>query len=321
MMIKQQQQPCNNTLIMQRNNGWNSTWFVLLIGMFFTACKISPQNNSTRMKIPVFDQQGHRGCRGLMPENTLAAMLYAIDLGVTTLEMDAVITKDLQVILSHEAFFNHEITTKENGATVSEGEEKSLNIFQMDYLETQRYDVGMKLHPRFPQQQKIAATKPLLSNLIDAAENYTRAKRKPPIYYNIETKTTPATDGKYHPPPAEFVDLIMGIIKKKKIQDRLIIQSFDIRTLQYLHQYYPAIQTALLVEDYDKKSFEEQLTKLGFVPTIYSPHFTLVTPQLIAACRQKSIRIIPWTVNDRTAIQQLKLLGVDGVISDYPNLF
>ncbi len=320
-MINQQQQPCNNTPIMQRNKGWNSTRFVLPLLILFSGCKISSTNNSFSVKTPVFDQQGHRGCRGLMPENTIAAMFHAIDLGVTTLEMDAVITKDLQVILSHEPFFNHEITTNENGTEVSAMEEKNLNIFQMDYLETQRYDVGIKLHPRFPQQQKIAATKPLLSNLIDAAENYTKAKRKPPIYYNIETKSAPATDGKYHPPPAEFVDLIMGIIKKKKIQQRVIIQSFDIRTLQYLHQNYPAIQTALLVEDYNKNSFEAQLNQLGFVPNIYSPHYALVTPQLIAACHQKNIHIIPWTVNDGAAIQKLKLQGVDGVISDFPNLF
>lgn len=319
-MIKLRLKPCNNILIMQKNNEFVIGHFLLLVLIVCMACNTSRPNKSTVMS-PIFDKQGHRGCRGLMPENTISAMLKAIDLGVTTLEMDAVITSDKQVILSHEPFFNHEITTRADGSAVTEAEEKALNIFGMTYAETQQYDVGKRQHPRFPRQEKIAATKPLLSSVIDAAENYTKAKHKQPIFYNIETKSQPATDGKYHPEPAEFVDLIVSVVKKKKIENRVTIQSFDIRTLQYLHQKYPAIQTVLLVEDYDKKSFEEQITQLGFVPNVYSPHYSLVTPQLVEACHQKKVRIIPWTVNDRAIIQQLKTLGVDGVISDYPDLF
>src|SRR5215510_16338274 len=90
--------------------------------------------------ISSFDKEGHRGCRGLMPENTIAAMLHALDLGVTTLEMDAVITKDNKVILSHEPFFNHDITTKPDGSFIDQKEEKNYNIYKMTYAETQKYD-------------------------------------------------------------------------------------------------------------------------------------------------------------------------------------
>jgi glycerophosphoryl diester phosphodiesterase len=100
-----------------------------------------------------FDKQGHRGCRGLMPENTVPAMLNVLGMTVTTLEMDVVITKDKKVILSHEPFFNHEISTKPDGSYVTEAEEKSLNIYKMTYEEVKKYDVGMKPHPRFPQQK------------------------------------------------------------------------------------------------------------------------------------------------------------------------
>ncbi|HYK44667.1 MAG TPA: glycerophosphodiester phosphodiesterase family protein, partial [Parafilimonas sp.] len=99
--------------------------------------------------LPLFDKEGHRGCRGLMPENTIPAFLKAIDLGVTTLEMDAVITKDGQVLISHEPFFNHEITTKPNGDTLRESEDRSFNIYQMNYDEVKTYDVGLKVNPRF----------------------------------------------------------------------------------------------------------------------------------------------------------------------------
>ncbi|HYO20902.1 MAG TPA: glycerophosphodiester phosphodiesterase family protein, partial [Flavisolibacter sp.] len=110
--------------------------------------------------ISTFDKQGHRGCRGLMPENTIAAMKKAIDLGVTTLEMDVVITADEKVVLSHEPFFNHEITTKPDGSYVKEAEEKTLNIYQMTYDRVKSFDIGLKPHPRFPQQQKLPAVKP-----------------------------------------------------------------------------------------------------------------------------------------------------------------
>jgi glycerophosphoryl diester phosphodiesterase len=268
-----------------------------------------------------FDKQGHRGCRGLMPENTIPAMINALGLGVTTLEMDVVITKDKQVILSHEPFFNHEITTKANGSFIDEKEEKNYNIFKMTYAETQKFDVGQKPHPRFSEQQKMAVTKPLLADVFEAIKKDMMTRRRPFPYYNIETKTTSATDNIYHPAPAEFVELLMAVIKQHQLEDFVIIQSFDIRTLQYLHTHYPTIKTALLIEADDKNSFRKQLKDLGFNPTIYSPENALVTETLIQNCHKQNIKIIPWTVNDKKEIDRLKALGVDGIISDYPNLF
>lgn len=271
--------------------------------------------------VNTFDWQGHRGARGLVPENTIPAMYKAIDLGAVTLEMDAVITNDNQVILSHEPFFNHEITTKPDGSIVGKDEEKRLNIYMMSYAATQRYDVGLRGNPRFPQQQKMAATKPLLLDVIEAADQYALSKNKPLPFYNIETKLQPATDNKYHPSPKAFVDLLVAVIKHKKIEDRVTIQSFDIRTLQYLHQQYPSISTVLLIEDYNKKSITEQLQELGFTPTVYSPHYSLVNEGMVAACKLKGMKLVPWTVNDLATMKKLRALGVDGIISDYPNLF
>ena len=267
-----------------------------------------------------FDKEGHRGCRGLMPENTIPAMLHALDLGVTTLEMDICFSKDKKAFLSHEPFFNHEITTKPHGSFIEEKDEKSYNMFTMDYDSIKKYDVGMKPHPRFPQQQKIKAVKPLLADVFDAVKNYMATAKRPSPYFNIETKTQPATDNVYHPAPAEFVELLMHVIKEKQMENYVIVQSFDFRTLQYLHQHYPAIKTALLIEDYDKRTFEEQLTALGFTPTIYSPAYVLATETTIKKCHLQHIKVIPWTVNDRKEIARLKMLGVDGIISDYPNL-
>ncbi len=268
-----------------------------------------------------FDKQGHRGCRGLMPENTIPAMIHALDLGVTTLEMDIAFTKDGVAILSHEPFFNHELTTKADGSFITEKEEKNFNIYQMSFAETQTYDIGLKPHPRFPQQKKIAVHKPRLVDVFDSIKNYMMMAGRPFPYYNIETKTNPATDNIYHPAPAEFIELLMAVIKEKQLEDFVIIQSFDFRTLQYLHQHYPTIKTAMLIEDYDKRSFDEQLKALGFTPTIYSPAYVLATEAVMKKCHAQNIKIIPWTVNDKKEIERLKAMGVDGIISDYPNLF
>lgn len=272
-----------------------------------------------------FDKQGHRGCRGLMPENTIPAMLHALDLGVTTLEMDVVFTKDSVALLSHEPFFNHEITTIKPGtylqSAVSEKDEKNYNIFKMTFAETQQYDAGLKPHPRFPQQQKMAVHKPSLAAMFDSVKTYMMTRRRPFPYFNIETKTQPATDNMYHPAPEAFVDMLMKVIDEKQMRDFVTIQSFDIRTLQYLHKKYPSVSTVLLIEDYDKRSLEEQLKNLGFTPSVYSPHYSLVTTALINNCHSQNIKVIPWTVNDKNDIKRLKDLGVDGIITDYPNLF
>ncbi len=268
-----------------------------------------------------FDKQGHRGCRGLMPENTIPAMINAVGMWVTTLEMDICISKDKKVFLSHEPFFNHEITTKPDGGFTTEKEERSLNMYQMNYKDIIKYDVGMKPHPRFPDQQKMKAVKPLLSEVFDSVNEFMMSARRPPPFFNIETKTQPAGDDIYHPKPDEFVELLMGLIKEYQLENQVIIQSFDFRTLQYLHQHYPKIKTAMLIEAYNKNSFSKQLKDLGFTPTIYSPESGLVTDELIKDCHDLNMKIIPWTVNDKKEIQRFKEMGVDGIITDYPNLF
>ena len=287
----------------------------VIIGGCFTA------KQTNRLEVTDFDKQGHRGCRGLMPENTIPAMLKAIDLGVTTLETDISITVDKKVVLSHEPFFNHEISSKPDGSPVTLQEEKGLNLYQMTYEEVKKFDVGLRPHPRFPQQQKIAVVKPLLGDMVDSVEQYCINRRKPLPQYNIETKSQPATDDQYHPRPAEFVELIVAVIKEKNITKRVIIQSFDLRTLQYVHAKYPEIKTALLVEDFNKTIFAIQLKDLGFIPSVYSPHFSLVTPLLVKQCKDAGISLIPWTVNELEKIRELKKMGVNGVISDFPDLF
>lgn len=278
-------------------------------------------NQAAIKNYPKFDKQGHRGSRGLMPENTIPAMQTAIDLDVTTLEMDVVISKDNKVVVSHDPYFSADITTTPEGKILNKTEAAKLLLYNMPYDSIRRYDVGTKPHPNFIRQQKIPAHKPLLSELLQATEAYAKSKGKAPLWYNIETKTKATGDGKAHPAPEAFIDLLISVIQEAGVLDRTVIQSFDMRTLQVVHRKYPHILTSLLIEANEKQTLDAQLAALGFVPFVYSPNYALVTPELIKKAHQKGMKIIPWTVNDKATIERLKAMGVDGIITDYPDLF
>ncbi|WDF57318.1 glycerophosphodiester phosphodiesterase [Mucilaginibacter sp. KACC 22063] len=263
-----------------------------------------------------FDKQGHRGGRGLMPENTISSMKNAVDLGVT-LEMDISFSKEKLPIVSHDQFINPKFTLKENGDTITTQEAQSLRLYAMPYEEIKRFDVGSKFYPLFPQQKKVKEHIPLLSELIDSVENHAKQKGAKPPHYNIETKTSPRGDNVEHPAPQEFVDLLMALLNKKGILNRVIIQSFDPRTLEIVHKQYPDVQTAWLVGN--KKSLKENLSSLSFKPTIYSPEFRMLDKQVVDECHAMGIKVLPWTVNNPNDIANMKAIGVDGIISDYPD--
>jgi glycerophosphoryl diester phosphodiesterase len=160
----------------------------------------------------------------------------------------------------------------------------------------------------------------LLSDLLDATEKHAGEKSRA-MFYNIEIKSKPENDGKKHPPVEVFVDLVMQVILQKGTESRTVIQSFDPRALQVMHRKYPSVATSLLIEDFDKRTLDEQLQQLGFTPFVYSPHFSLVNAQLVQQCRNRHMKLVPWTINTLEQIQQLKNTGVDGIITDYPDLF
>lgn len=266
-----------------------------------------------------FDFQGHRGCRGLFPENSLEGFLYALDCGVTTLEMDVVITKDNKVLVSHEPFFNHEICSCFNGVEITEANEKDFNIYQLTYADITKIDCGSHPHPRFPNQGKIPTTKPLLKTVIDAVKQKLELQNKPLCQFNIEIKSSVETDTIYHPIYTEYSDLLVVLLIQSNILKNTTIQSFDVRVLNYLHQKYPRISLSFLVET--DESMTAQLSKLDFTPSVYSPIYSLVDAQMVQLCKAKNIKLIPWTVNDIYNMQQLVGIGVDGIISDYPDQF
>lgn len=275
------------------------------------ALEVKPQN------IPKFDLQGHRGARGLMPENTIAGFITALDSGVTTLEMDVVITKDKKVIVSHEPWMSAAICYDKQGKEFPEKEEKQFNIYRMTYGDTRLFDCGSRKNERFPEQHKMAAHKPLLKDMFEAVEHHIRTVSHYEADYNIEIKSNPESDHLYHPAIEEYTDLVYEVVKSSVPPERVVIQSFDFRMLRYCHEKYPRIRLAVLVGNL--KSVKANLKELGFTPSIYSPYYKLINKDQIAYLHNLGIRVIPWTVNDSSDMLLLKEMGVDGIITDYPD--
>jgi len=294
---------------------------VTAILLLLTLNKSFAQINKRMHTINTIDYQAHRGGRGLMPENTIVAMLAVMDnKKVTTLEMDLAITKDKQVVVSHDPILNPLITTKPDGSFIKASELNKNIIYQMDYAALEKYDVGLKMHPGFTGQKKLAASIPTLSSLIDSVEKKSKAIGRK-MNYNIEIKSVEGKDGTEHPAPDEFVELVVSTLEKKNILDRTSLQSFDLRPLRVLHEKYPNIKTAYLVFGEACANAEKQIALLGFQPTIYSPEYKYVNQAMIDYCHQKNIQVIPWTVNTKEEINTLIQLKVDGIITDYPNLY
>jgi glycerophosphoryl diester phosphodiesterase len=288
----------------------------LLLLFFMTATA------SSQPAPPAFDLQGHRGCRGLMPENTIPAFIKALDLGVTTLELDVVISKDHQVVVSHEPYFNSAFSIGPDGKAVDKKDEKTLVLYQMNYADIKRYDVGSNGNSAYPEQQKIKTYKPLLSEVIEQAEEYRKAKKLPAFSYNIEIKSEASEYNKSQPEPAAFCDLVQAVIASQLTPDRIVIQSFDFAMLKQWKQgansgKYPNVRLAALVENLH--SPEKNLDELGFKPDIYSPYYRLLSAEKIARMHEQKINVIPWTVNQRDDMVRLKSWGVDGIITDYPD--
>ncbi|HEX5169464.1 MAG TPA: glycerophosphodiester phosphodiesterase family protein [Cyclobacteriaceae bacterium] len=283
----------------------------------FTSLLVSVTYMVAGQYIPRFDVQGHRGARGLKPENTIPAFITALDMGVTTVEMDLAVTKDHQLVLSHEPWMSSDICLDRDGKPVEEKDEKKYNIYQMTFSEVMQFDCGSKGNPKFPEQEKLALSKPLLQDVIVAIEDHIKSITRYEVDYSIEIKSSPEGDNEFHPGPEEFSDLVYNLLDEYLPMERVVIQSFDFRVLKYWHKKYPAVRLAALVEN--TRSIDSNLRALGFNPSIYSPNYKLLNKQKVLALHKKKIRVIPWTVNEDSDMLSVKAMGVDGFITDYPD--
>jgi len=287
---------------------------LIIICVYLT---FSLQSSISFSQNPLFDVEGHRGCRGYMPENSIPGFIEAVKMNVTTLELDVVISRDKKVIVSHEPWISQSICLNSDGSSLKIIREDSLNIFQMEYIEVKNYDCGSLLNDLFPDQQKIKTHKPLLSEVFDTVILYCKSTNRSIPEFNIEIKSDFKYDAVYSPPVNEFCDLVISEIAKKSLETNCIIQSFDVRALKYIHEKYPYILLSFLTEELT--DINEISKLLGFTPNIYSPDKGLVSKDLISSFHSKNVKIIPWTVNEIEQMRKFIRLGVDGIISDYPD--
>lgn len=290
----------------------------LVLGLVFSnlSCKSEAEKPATHSTLLPVEVQGHRGDRGNFPENSLPAFKSAVSKGAEVVELDLVISADKQVVVSHEPFMSSLYVLTPEGDSIAKADEKSFNLYQMSYDSIRKFDGGSKGNALFPQQQPMKTFKPLLGEVIDTLKAFIASENLPMVKYNIELKSQPDQYGLSQPHPEEFIDLVMQVLQEYKIAGGYNMQSFDVNILKVFNGKYPEVELAYLVSG---EGIEDNLDKLGFVPAIYSPHFSLVRDSaFVDSIHSQGMKLIPWTVNEREDIQTILDLKVDGIITDYP---
>ena len=279
------------------------------------------------------DLQGHRGARGLAPENTLAAFDTALALGVTTLELDTLLTLDDVVVISHDATLNPDLTRDAAGVFI---EAPGPAVRKLSFAELRNFDVG-RLRPdsRYarnqPEQRAADGQRiPSLAELFELVQRRGASR----VRFNIETKITPLKP-ELTPEPEAFVRAILDLARRHGMTQRITLQSFDWRTLQAAQRIAPDVPTAYLsaqqvwannVAD-PRWTAGLKLAEHGSVPklvkaaggAIWSPFHGDVDAPLMAQARQLGLQVIVWTVNEPADIAKMLDLGVHGIISDRPD--
>lgn len=278
--------------------------------------------------VPDFDVEGHRGARGVLPENTLPAFSYADDLGVSTLEMDTKVTKDGVLVVTHDSVLNPDLVRDASGGWVGDGIPlNSLTLREVQQLDVGRLRPGSAYAKRFPEQTPIDGTRmPTLREVLDTFRDRSQVR------FNIETKIEPDHPD-HSPAPAEFARKLVDELRSAGVDHRATIQSFDWRTLKEVQRIAPEMPTSALTEA-DPALLENGLWTAGLrlgdfggsIPAlvaasgadIWSPDSEMLTAESVRDAHDRGLRVVPWTVNDPADIDAMKALGVDGLISDYP---
>ncbi|RTQ48402.1 glycerophosphodiester phosphodiesterase [Hymenobacter gummosus] len=262
---------------------------------------------------------GHRGCRGLRPENTIPAFLHALQWPIDGLELDVVMSADGQVVVSHEPWLNPAICSAPDGGPITPDFARNFRFYQQSYAAIRRFDCGQRRHPAFPQQLSVPAFKPLLHEVFDAVEARCRELKRPVPAYSIELKSTPEGDGIDHPTPELFVQAVEQVVAAS----RALHQRTDTLYMSFDHRVVAAARrltrrrVCLLVEDHHPLT--EHIAQLGFIPEVLGPDYELLTLRLLTRCAELELPVVAWTVNETALIKSVAARGVHGITTDYPN--
>lgn len=242
---------------------------------------------------------GHRGARAMRPENTLAAFQYAIGIGVDVLELDMAVTKDNVIVVSHDPYLH---------PPVCSGNVDKATIHELTLAEVKQWDCGKIRNPGFPKQTPIEGTRmPTLDEVFALAPGNN-------VQFNIETKSF-VDHPELTPPPEEFSRMVLAVIRKHKLENRVMLQSFDFRTLRAMKKLAPEIRRVALWEgaDRDFVSIAQEAEA-----TIVSPAYHLVTPEKVSAAHAAGLQVVPWTADRPADWDKLIAAQVDAIITDDP---
>lgn len=256
--------------------------------------------------------QGHRGFRGLFPENSIIAFEEATKLGVHGLEIDVAISKDNIVVVSHEPYISRIYCLDINGNDIPKADDKKYNLYQMTFDSIKKFDCGSKFYSKFPEQKKLKTHKPSLDEVIKSATAI-----NPNIKFNIELKARKSYDNVFTPKPDEFVKLVLEVVTKNGVLHQTNLQSFDLRILEQIKTQAPEMKIAVLVDG--NEIIDEKLSELSFKPDIISPYFGLLSIESVKNYHDLDYKIIPWTVNETKDLNAMIDCHVDGIITDYPD--
>jgi len=242
---------------------------------------------------------GHRGARAVLPENTIAGFEYAIEAGADVIELDLAVTKDDVPVVSHDPVLPESLCQGPGGTRV---------IREMTLAELKRWDCGSAPHPGFPRQRPVpGATVPTLDEVLQLGG-------RGDFRFNIETKIS-AEHPQYTPAPEIFAQLVADAVRKHGLERRVILQSFDFRTLHAMRGIAPGIARAALYGG-GERDFVEVAREAG--ASIIAPHWELVTPENVDRAHAANLQVVPWTANDPAAWERLVAAGVDEIITDDP---
>lgn len=259
---------------------------------------------------------GHRGQVSKYPENSVEGFISLLKTGADALELDLVISGDKEVVVSHEPYMAAHYMLDPEGRRIKKSEEKNYRIYEMSYDSIRQFNYGSRFNIKFPFQKRISAYKPLLREVFEKLEANTPENNSQSLNYYLELKSEPAEYGITQPYPEEFADLVMEVVREKSMEERVVLKSFDARLLNEIHKNYPEVKISLLLY---KTSIEEGLSRLNFKPDIISPHFRQIkSREQVSVLQKQNYKVITWTVNRRRHIKRMMNLGVDGIISDYP---
>lgn len=278
-----------------------------IVFAFLSVFSLLPVCAAEQPKILV---HGHRGCRALMPENTLAAFNEALRLGVDVLETDMQVTADDIVVLAHDPEVNPDRCLGPDGKKL----ETKVPFRSLTLAQVKRHDCGSLPHPLFPNQARKPGEKiPTLEELFELVKTstYPAAAR---VQFNIETKLSPGRP-QLSPSPEKFAELVLAVVKKYGFEDRVILQSFDKRTLLAMKKLEPRIRIAMLTE---ANNLPFPAIAKALTAEIISPNAGWLTPDDIAEMHAAGVQVVPWTVNDAAGWDALVKAGTDAIITDDP---